>query len=56
MSFNPPLLSKNDLFCPLLALSIAMDITITTPALLFPAISVLFFGLFQPFSGDCQPD
>jgi len=49
MSFNPPLLSKNDLFCPLLALSIAMDITITTPALLFPAISVLFLAYSNRF-------
>ncbi|MGZ4956007.1 MAG: DUF2721 domain-containing protein [Methylobacter sp.] len=49
MSFNPPLLSKNDLFFPLLALSIAMDITITTPALLFPAISVLFLAYSNRF-------
>ena len=49
MSFNSPLLSKNDLFCPLLALSIAMDITITTPALLFPAISVLFLAYSNRF-------
>jgi hypothetical protein len=49
MSFNPPLLSKNDLFCPLFALSIAMDITITTPALLFPAISVLFLAYSNRF-------
>ncbi|MGZ8172648.1 MULTISPECIES: DUF2721 domain-containing protein [Methylobacter] len=49
MSFNPPLLSKNDLFRPLLALSIAMDITITTPALLFPAISVLFLAYSNRF-------
>ncbi|MDI1276466.1 DUF2721 domain-containing protein [Methylobacter sp.] len=50
MSFNLPLLlSKNDLFCPLFALSIAMDITITTPALLFPAISVLFLAYSNRF-------